>query len=272
MNKRSLIIVSSLVVVALIASAIILARKPVDKSQIVSQEGKDEALPSAVTPSQTESAGVVSEENVPEPARSDEVVRSENIDVLNNSPEFDLRASLCKTASGKTYLKFEYYSEGTSVVKEVGADRISELEGLFDKREAGNAGDKDYRLTPVNLNAKNTKAYFTITGKVSEEQTTNTAIYSFNLKDGTVKKLFSEIGKYTELGLSKSFKYLAFSYYDSTLSSKYQESSLLQVVQCDSENFLVDGSRDQKRMLIGNNKDVKLIYDYVFQAGAPEAF
>ncbi|HHW47463.1 MAG TPA: hypothetical protein GXX14_02465 [Clostridiaceae bacterium] len=59
---------------------------------------------------------------------------------------------------------------------------------------------------------------------------------------------------------------MGFSYYDHPSAGALEENSLLQVINCETDDFIVKGSRNAEGALIGGNTDNKSLYDYVFIA------
>lgn len=191
-----------------------------------------------------------------------EIIKSEEVKVFNNSPEYDFKAFIYRNSLNEVFLKFEYFNDGVGVVKELGVGEIPELESL-EANNAGTGGDSGYGVKAVYLNPKFSKAFFVVENKASADFV-EAAIYSFKLKDFSSKKVFSTAGKFTGLLFTKNNKYMGFSYYDIPSSSVFQEDSLLEILNCENDEFIVKGSRDAKGKLIGGDKDPKIIYDYIF--------
>lgn len=197
-----------------------------------------------------------------------EIIKSEEIKVYNNSPEFELNAYLCKNRNNEEFIKFEYYNDGVTTIKELGKDKVPELEGIFDKMEDQAVNNGGHRIKAVYLNAMYNKAYFILEGKGNKAEDGlegfNTFImYSYNLKDFALKKVYSDIGSFTELMFSKNQKYAGFSYFDSPVEGIYREKSILQIVKCENDSFIVKGSRTTaKNKLIGGVEDAGFIHDY----------
>ncbi|MCX7841606.1 MAG: hypothetical protein N2489_00840 [Clostridia bacterium] len=265
MNKTGIVVLSALVIIVLAGAAFITIINPLRKEDNTEQikiidassnpgtENEEYLKQTKATAQQTESESTAKE-------KDDLVIKNEAVDVLNNSPEFDMKVLLSKLSSGKTVLRLEYYLDGISSAKEYSQEDIPELAGLFEKRE-GKSGSMEFKVMPASLNTKKSKVYFAITGKAYGEET-ETSFYVVNLKDKAIKRLFQEKGRFSEFKLSKNQEYVAFSFYDSASSSMYQENSLLQIVSCENDLFLISGSRNTKGERIGNNEDSSLIWDY----------
>ena len=195
-----------------------------------------------------------------------ESIKTEDVKIIGNSPEYDLKAFLCLDSKGENYLSIEYYLDGSSTVKKLYGKDIPELNDIFAKRE-GAAGKRDcYRVKAIYLNAVYSKAYIVIEEEYFKEaDAARTSVYAFNLKNASLKKLFSDIGRFIDMQFSKNYKYMGFSYYDNPASSVFQENSLLEIIKCETDESIVSGSRS-KGEIIGGRSGNEYVYDYVFLA------
>ena len=66
------------------------------------------------------------------------------------------------------------------------------------------------------------------------------------------------------MAFNRKFSYLAFSYRDLPKSSVFQENSLLQIVDCSTDQMVVQESRDSTGKTVGKNRNQDLVYDYTF--------
>lgn len=261
MNKRSIFVLT-----VLVATIALIAFMWVQLSQIRIKSDKEQNTLNqvenlAANTSKAELENSQAGDDKPDITQKDEPVRSEEIIVMNNSPEYELKAGLTQQNTGECFLGFEYFYEGETAIRVLGKESIPELEDIFEKREASKESTTAFRVNTIYLNPKSLKAYFLVTGN-SVGQEVETALYCFNMADGSVKNLFKGLGKFSDLMLQKNMKYLAFSYCDSPLSSVYQGKSLLQVLDCTNDTFAVDASRSSKGGIIGEYTDEKLIYDF----------
>lgn len=191
-----------------------------------------------------------------------EAVEIHEIKVLNNTPEYDFKAYLCKNNSNDTYLKFEFYRDGASVAGEFGSGQVPELESLSSLNAAGGLKDKG-GIEAVYLSPKLEKAYFAVKTDAPSELS-EMSIYSFRLRDLSLKKIFNGVGKFTDLFFTKNQKYLGFSYHNLPSSSSFQEDSLLEIINCENDTPVVTGSRNAKGQIIGGEKESDFIYNYSF--------
>lgn len=274
MSKRSIIAVFvPVLLLFLAAAAFVLFDRPDTAKDDLLQAGREgDALQSGSLGEQTgnrEEQAASSQEpgknRVPDDSAaegdsisSNNAVVSEEIPVVNNTPEYGLKASLCSSESGIEFIRLEFYSDGEGVSREVNEEQIPEIDGIFEKRTGL---EDEYEIDAIYLNIIHSKVYFLVKGR-NNSGFTEAALYSLDLKGNPPEKLYSAAGKYTELFLSKNNEYLGFSFYDNPAGSMFQENSLLQVIRCKSDDFIVKNSRTQNDALLGGIKDTKHIYDY----------
>ncbi|MCX7708567.1 MAG: hypothetical protein N2484_01830 [Clostridia bacterium] len=260
MNRRRLLIAASIIIIALLGAAYVTLSQP--KANSKNEESAAKKVETAVVDS-----GKKTEEKNPdltEPAvseKKEENIKSEEIAVANNTPEYDMKAFLCQLNSGEVFMKLEYYVNGESLTRQVNAETVPQLKDVFSKREKNTSNPQAFGIQSVYLNPKLHKAYFIASDKPIMESAEIT-LYGMDLKEGSVNKLFSQIGKFSDFKFSKDMKYLAFSYVESALSSQYPRRTLLQVLECSKDKFAVNGNKDAKGNLIGNNTDQKMVYHY----------
>jgi hypothetical protein len=274
MKRRKIIIISSLVIVALAGAAFALSGKfhlenlgPDDSSYSVKQDDLielEDYLSTYPVAENTEKSGII-------PENSDnngdggiiELINFEEIKVINNSPEYDLKVLLSKNSNGEEFISLEYYYNGVSISKELSSRQVPEIKGIFDKRAGESADKTGFRVKTACLNTKYSKLYLIIEVAVKQDFV-DTSMYVVNLKEFAPKKLFSGTGRYTDIFFSRDFKYLGYSYFDSPAGSACRENSLVNIVRCETDEFVVRDSRNIKGELIGNIKDLKNIYDLSF--------
>lgn len=269
MARRNIVISSIIVILLVGAVYLLLDRHATDSSINFSYSvGTKEAAGDNSDAAATDKAKVTDEggEGTASGGREDtagdeiQIVKSVELEVRNNSPEYDLKVYLCRDSKGAEFLRFEYYYNGVGTVNELGADKIPELVDAFGEK-AGEPDKNIYKVKNVYLNSRYSKVYFAIRGEGSGDYA-ETAVYGVNLGDFSHKKLFSEAGKFSDLLFSKNFKYVGFSFFRNTDSGTYQEKSLLQVARCEDDLLLVKGSRTQNGDLIGQPRDADFIRDY----------
>jgi hypothetical protein len=190
------------------------------------------------------------------------ILKSEDIEVKLNSPEYDLKVSLYEDSSKQTFLKLEYYIEGVGTVNEIDSAGIPEIKDIFEKRSKSPESNA-YKIMYAYLNTKFSKLYLFINNNVLED-IVQTSIYTVNLQDSPVKRLLSTQGKFTVPAFNKDLSLLAYSYFDSPLSSVFQEKILFEVIDCKTDDFVIKGSRDKAGSRIGNDRDSNSVYDYSF--------
>lgn len=262
MGKRSTAILSALVVFLLIVVSILLYRNYSFKS--VNKPDDTSAITTAEKSKADNEEKSATNRNAAKEDKSTEAIRSEEIKVINNSPEYDLKASLYENSINETYIKFEYYIDGTGITKELGNDKLTELKDLFKNRAKSLENESGNRIKNIYFNPKKSKAYFMLEGNNFSGETATT-LYFFNLKDFSTKKLFEGTGKYSEPIFTKDFKYMAFNYTVGIApQSSKKKSSYFQVINCDADELIINNSRDVKGDSIGGKKG----NDYYFLSWA----
>lgn len=194
------------------------------------------------------------------------LVHTEEIEVGNNSPEFDLKAWLCVEEGGRTYLKLEYYVDGASAMQEYDQTLLPELKDLFFLRASLASTDSEaYQINRILLNPRHSKVYAVITGS-AKLKGADVALYSLNLAEGTARRLVSLTGKISGLFLNRKMSYLGFSYAAAESQSISGEKSFLEIVDCAADSLVVHQNRDGKGKPIGQNRETKLAYDLELKA------
>lgn len=199
---------------------------------------------------------------------TEEVINIENVPVYNNSPVYDLKVKLQENTQGQVYLVLEYFSEGVGISKKINEEHIPEIKYIFKKRSSSSPdageGKKGYCVKAAYLNPKYSKVYFMIEGKSFEKEASEMSIYSYDFNSSSTEKIFSAVGVYTGLHFTNDFEYMGFSYCDLPVSSVFQEESLLQILNCKTNRFIVKNSRHLNGKTIGKNRAPELVYSYTF--------
>lgn len=191
------------------------------------------------------------------------ILQDESIEVRYNTPEYDLKVSVYENSSKQTFIKLEYYKEGVSTITELDSTSIPEIRDIFEKRSSKNLNSDAYKVKYAYLNSKFTKLYLFINSDVTED-IAQISVYVVNLLDQSVKRLAATEGKFAIPAFNKDFSLLGYSWFDSPLSSVFQEKVLFDVIDCKSDDFIVKGSRDKAGNRIGTDRDAKTVYDYIF--------
>lgn len=192
-----------------------------------------------------------------------EITGSEEIEVRYNSPEYDLKASLCEDSGKRTFVRLEYYLDGAGTTMEAASDKLPELDGIFEKRDQADAASGAFKVRYAYLNPGLSKVYLQITGG-SNAGFEETALYRLDLNDFSVKKLFSNTGKFSDMRFNKDFSLLGYSFDDPPYLSVFQENSLFDILDCKSDEFKVRGSRTPAGKIAGTDRDPAFVYDYAF--------
>lgn len=249
MIKKNVIVLSILFVLSIVSAVAVLNIKPRYKAE--NQIGDLKAAPAE----KNTSSGDTGVKNLSSSQSADEIVKSEEVPVINNRREINIKALLYRNSSKETLLKLEYEEEGRTVKEELGYSGIPELKDMFEKREAVKKGN---RISKVYLNTKYKKAYISVEGNPGDKGI-DTAVYVYNLKDHFLIKLAAEVGLFTDTAFSEDQEYIAFSYTNGNDSV----SSFLQVFSCKTDKFKVYRNRYESKFNIGDNVDRKCFYEFL---------
>ena len=266
MDRKRLILAAAAVV--LLAAAIFTYISLSGNNTAVDKKQALEESTAAVD--NTETAGTVkaaettaAEQTASTDMTGPEIIRSEDIEVRYNSPEYDLKALLCEDTDKRTFVKLEYYLDGAGTTMEADSDKLPELAGIFEKRDEAGSASGTFKVGYAYLNPVFSKVYLLITGS-SNVGFEDTAFYSLNLKDFSIKKLFNYTGKYSDMNFNKDFSLLGYSFDDPPHLSVFQENSLFEILDCKSDEFKVKGSRISSGKTAGTDRDPAFVYDYTF--------
>lgn len=192
-----------------------------------------------------------------------QIVRTEDIIIEYNTPEYDIKAAMFEDESKAVYLRFDYYLDGESRTVTLDSLVVPEIMDIFINRDANSDNIQGYRINSACLDTKLAKLYMTINGKGFNDMV-EMSFYVFNLDDGTIKKIFTNTGKYGKMTFNKDYGFIAYSFDDPPESSILQETTLLEVVDCATDTMLVKNSRTADGERIGPNIEPKTIFDFTF--------
>jgi hypothetical protein len=191
---------------------------------------------------------------------TNKTLNQKDVTIGSNSAEIDLKCTLFEKGSKTTYLKMEYFVDGKENVKQFDSKTIPEIKDIFENSKDIPNTEPGYKIVQAQLNNKILKAYFPIQGAASGKEV-NTTLYSFDLKSGTIQKVFSQSGIYSEpfLSFSKNNAFYAFSY-SSGLDS------YLQIAKATNDEVVVNKNNNKKGVLIGSPEET--VKSYAISAGA----
>jgi hypothetical protein len=198
---------------------------------------------------------LASKSNVPQ------IIKKETIKIENNSTGYDVNATLNEDSSKATFIKLEYYLAGESRSSTFDSKAVPELADIFSKRANDTAKKDAYRIRNAYLNIKLAKVYLVIYGK-QYSKTIQTTLYVINLTDSSIKKIFSNNGKYGSMFFNKNGKYMAYNYDDPLESSILQENTLFEVLDCSKDKLVVKNSRSSNGKRIGPNVYPNSVFDF----------
>lgn len=236
----------------------------VDKNRVLQQETSAAAENTAAAGTVAVAGTAKEEQTASTDMNEPEIIRSESIEVKYNSPEYDLKASLCEDSLNRTFVKLEYYLEGAGTVMEADSEKLPELAGIFEKRDEPGTTAGAFKVSYAYLNPVFSKVYLQIAGGGSNTGFEETTFYSLNLKDSSIKKLFFYSGKFSDMSFNKDFSLLGYSFDDPPHLSVFQENSLFEILDCKSDEFKVKGSRTASGKIVGTDRDPAFVYDYTF--------
>ncbi len=251
MIKRNIIVLSILLILSVICASAVLNMGLKPYNSVNRETGGIKILPAAEGLLPDENKTTIGKNNEEQAAKD---IRTESIPVLNNSQEIDLSAKLCENSSKETSLEFKFKSNGLYINKEIGSDKIPELEGTLEKRHA----ETGSAVKNVRLNSRYAKAYIAVEGGIYGTDA-DSAVYIYNLKDFSLTKLASGMGYFSDMAFSGDSNYAAFTY-----SAGYDEkNSFLQVADCRTDRLKVDRSKYEDGTFLGNQTGLKYSYAFV---------
>ncbi|MGE5615144.1 MAG: hypothetical protein ACM3XR_12160, partial [Bacillota bacterium] len=192
-----------------------------------------------------------------------QLMECEKVHVDGNTPEYEFMLELCEDMGGRTFIRMEYYLDGSSVVNELDEGKLTELDGIFEKRRQENGGSFGFKIGQALLNPVTGQLYLLINGTAADDYV-QASLYKINVRDLSVRKLFSYPALYGKMSLSDDCSLLAYSYKNPAAMSFYQEDYILDVYDCKNDEYLVRGNRGTDGEYIGSNSIPDLLYDYEF--------
>ena len=187
-------------------------------------------------------------------------LKKEPIEVFNNSPEINLKASLNENSTGEASLNLEYRLNGKNATKIIGTNSISELRNIFRFREKAKSG---YAVKSLTLNSTMNKVYFMVQGKKTDNMT-QTTVYLYNLKTGELKKLLYDEGAFSGFFINKDGKHNAFSFVTSNKKGIVNTNCFLMLLNCEDDSFVINCNKDSSGNTIGMTSS-NYIYGYEVQ-------
>jgi len=203
------------------------------------------------------------DEQVNNDAAAKSILTSKSISVVGNTPEYDMKVTLCQAADLKPFIRFEYFINGISVVNELDEKQVPEISGILESTSSQQDDINTQSIQQLLLNPMYGQLYMLISNK-PEIEGSQATLYRINLSDMAVDKLFSYAAIYGRMVFNKDYSLLAYSFMDSPNMSAYQEDSLLAVYDCKAGEYIVKANRDANMQLIGTNRSPDLLYDYEF--------
>lgn len=192
-------------------------------------------------------------------------IKSETVIVVGNTPEYELELKICENIDKKTFIKLQYYLNGTSMLEELDEAELPELAGLFESREMEKDNMPAFNISQAVLNPVHSQLYLLIQGAPLGAYT-QASLYMVELNDMSIKKLFSYPGLYGKLVLNKDSSLLAYSFGDPPHLSNLQEDNLVEIFDCSRGEYVIKNNRDQSGNILGKNSSPDFLYDYEFEA------
>lgn len=246
MDKKLRLSISYVVLISLFVGGTILYSKPADKSKFTSKSVYEKNYDASLI---NENKSIY-DKNI--------IVKSENINISNNAPEIDLRASLTENNTGQVSLALSYKLKGKNIAKNLDTSSIAEIRNIFRFREKYKSG---YRLKNMILNRKMNKLYFCVEGR-KEKSSFHTTIYSYNLDNEKAEKIFYNIGQFSNFFISPDESFNAFSYSDGK-STDQGNKNLVVILCCRDNSFILNDSMDSSGKTIGEDSYM-FAYSYEF--------
>lgn len=205
MQKRSKWILSFFLMVVLVAAFFIIIQENPSTGQ-KGGSGSDREAMAAISGTQE-----AREKSLSSEMKKNLELKSEELPVKNNTPEFDVKAELRWDAKGSAKIYLLYYIDGGSQEREIESTDIPELAAFSGSAGIETAKTSENTVIGIYLNAANSKLYFFIEGI---NGVAPLAVYACSLKKNQVKMLFADTDIFmpVEPYFSKDGKYMAFNF------------------------------------------------------------
>lgn len=188
-----------------------------------------------------------------------DLVRQEEIDIFNNESRLDLHASLTENENGQVTLNLAYKLDGKLITKSIDASNVVEIRNIFRFRDKYGGG---YKINNMLLDDKKDRLYFCVEGK-QEKKYFHTTIYSYDLKNSRIDKLYYDIGVFGDFFISPDGKYNAFTYLSCPQNISYNEKNSVVIIRCSDNKLILDTGLEQGDKLRNKSGDL-FVYSYDF--------
>jgi hypothetical protein len=277
MDKRKLIILTASAVIVVALIVVVFDTNLINRAQQTGLDSTNTLTTGTDTADSRKQTGNTeagnsrqTEQTIIAPAASIEIgeealINSEKVDVSYNTPEYELSLELCENSNQKTFIRMQYYLNGSAVDNKLDEGNIPELAGIFEGRAKESGSTEAYRIKQALLNPVHSQLYLLIQGAPFEVYS-QSSFYVINLNDTSIKKLFSYPCLYGKMAFNKDFSLLAYSFGDPPVMSMQQEDNLLEVLDCSITDYIIKGNVAADFKKLGSNSSPDLLYDYEFEA------
>ena len=255
MDKKLRLSIVYIVLLSLLIGSAILLSKPVDKNREIKNSINVDK--SNISDKDNSDQDINAYKN--EIFDSNDLVKKEAINVFNNGTDLDLHANLVENKNGQVSLNLAYKLKGKLITKNIDATNITEIRNIFRFREKYGSG---YKLKNMLLNRKKDMIYFLVEGK-QREKYTQTSIYSYNLKNSKIEKIFYDLGVFSEFSVSPDGKYNAFSYLNCPQNITRNEKSIVVIIRCADNKLVLNSREDITKKQFNKNNDL-FVYSFRF--------
>ncbi|NSW90172.1 MAG: hypothetical protein HPY74_05745 [Firmicutes bacterium] len=179
-------------------------------------------------------------------------VSKSSINIINNSPEYEVEMYLCYDNDKLPFIEVEYYMQGVSKSMLYSASEIPAL------KEFLSDDNNKFHISEGILNTKYAKLYFFVEKELNPKEILFD-FYVLSLKDGNVKKLHGGKGHgFNRITFSPDKAHAAYSY----LVGDEGKDSFIQIFNCVVDNLLVADNKTLDGKAIGKAEDNSRIYSY----------
>ncbi len=184
-----------------------------------------------------------------------QIHKHEDINIFNNNSKVNLHAHLAENENGLVTLNLAYNLNGQLVTKSIAASEINEIRNIFKFRDKYRSG---FTLKNVLLNEKMNRIYLCVEGR-RDRKYSRTNMYSYDMKNSRIEKVFYDEGEFDNFVLSPDGKYNAFTYSSSPQNLSNNEKSVLIILDCENNELVFNSNNNIKQ------SDPELIYDlYIY--------
>ncbi|OPX44169.1 hypothetical protein CLHUN_19680 [Ruminiclostridium hungatei] len=184
-------------------------------------------------------------------------VKKEEIAILGNKNQVDLHAFMAEDNYGLVTLNLTYKLKEKLIRCDIEPVKLKEIRNMFKLREKHGKG---FVIKNMLFNEKMGKIYYLFEGK-AEYDYFHSALYSYDLENSKLEKIYQEIGLFGNFYLSSDGKYNACSYLSCPQNISGNQRNTVIIFDCKDGSLLFNSNELSAH---GEVNDKFSIYSYDF--------